>query len=274
MTRYAGADAIFTNGLFDYMPYKPLGSTGWALTSAVPEFSYGAGSAATLVMDYPSLSVPDVKWTFSIMATDVSGTPIDTYLQSLRTAANTTAVTGNFGVNAKSLLLTYTAAADFLGAAFFNPDLRDNQFKAVTTMSGLVNTTTCLRNVGNYLVMQYQSDGVIELYDTSALALAARCTSTPPVATLIGAAAFVQKPYGVHTYLEITFPASFDFSRYNAAFSKAAYDAGVKFAIAQPAQGLNWAYAYFIPQGVAVTDPTAYMNQEAAAAVKTALSLP
>lgn len=272
--RYAGADAMFTNGLFDFVPRQQLGMPGWSMTNGVPEFSYGVNNAATLVMSYPEINMPDVRWGFAIDATDLNGTPINTYLQTLPTASGTPVVAGNFGAGAKSLTLTYTAIADVLVAAWFVPEVRDVHFNRVSTMAGLVNTTTCLNNsvTGNSLVMQYQSNGVILLYDTSALAQADRCTYTPAPEMMIGAASFVQKPYGTNTYLEITFPSAIDLSRYSERFSKTAFDAGVKFAIAQPSQG-PWGYAYFIPQGAALTDPIAYMNREAADAVKSALGL-
>jgi len=77
----------------------------------------------------------------------------------------------------------------------------------------------------------------------------------------------------VHSYLDISFVEDFDFTKYFPLLGdKSAPDAGVKLAIAQPANG-TWGFAYFIPKGTTLTDPNKHMNQAAADGVKGALNL-
>jgi len=145
-------------------------------------------------------------------------------------------------------------------------------------MNGLVDTSTCFYNGGTSLMMQYQSNGTVNLYDTSSLTTNDKCKPNPSLLP-IAVTNFIQKSYGSHNYLEITFPIGFDMNayidRYPPMISTAALNAGVKFAIVQRTTGnKNWSYGYVVPEGLQMKDPIQYMNQEAAASLKSSLNLP
>ncbi|MET3130708.1 hypothetical protein AAKU55_000966 [Oxalobacteraceae bacterium GrIS 1.11] len=276
-TRYAGADSFLTNGLFDFVKRQVFVDKGWSLTQGAPQMSYGAGNAATMTQHFSETNVADVNWGLSIGMTELNGTPVQDYLKTLPTASSTAAAAGTFGPNAKSLSLTYTAGADTMIAPLGGGRMNDLQSQPITAMGGLVNSASCFGNsaTGKYLVLQYQSNGTITMFDTSALPAKQQCVANPPAASSLGGAMFVQKTFGANTYLDIIFPAAFDFSLYNPEFTAAFQSAGVKLAIVQPKQGsLAWSFGYFVPKGVSLTDTIKYMNQEAAAAVRTSLSLP
>ncbi|HWW04050.1 hypothetical protein [Collimonas sp.] len=277
-TQYAGIPPDdMTPGLFSYVPWE-LGSQSWKGANPMATVAFGANNSASLSLSPPDSTMPNAKWDITITATDVSGTSIDKYVQSLPYYKPPTVV-GIFGANAKLLSFTYTAADTLIGS-YSGRELRDSNFKAVTDMSGLLDTTTCLESAGTdkSLVMRYQSNGTINLYDTRTVSYPDKCTFNPAVEPLLGVANFVQKSYGPHTYLEITFPASINLSNYQSSaltIGPTALDAGTKLAIVQRTTGnKNWSYGYVIPKGLQMKDPMQYMNQEAAASVKSALNLP
>jgi hypothetical protein len=272
---YAGDNSIEGTHVLNYVRFRQMGLTNWTSTISRPELSYGPDNTTTLINTHAKSEMAEsVKWGLTITTEDLAGTSINVYLQSLRIARAIPAVTGDFGTGAMKLSLTYTSHSDLLVTSLAQTAMRDHHFDPITTMAGLLNSTSCLRNINanQHLVMRYQSNGSIDLYNTSALPAQEQCTANPPLATAIGTASYVQKPFGANSYLEISFPSSVDLSPFMTLIDKAALDAGAKLAIGQPLQG-NWMMGYFIPKGVALTDPDKYMNQAAADAVKAALGL-
>ncbi|HWX03915.1 hypothetical protein, partial [Collimonas sp.] len=116
------------------------------------------------------------------------------------------------------------------------------------------------------------------IYDTSRLQ-SNQCQFNPATSLQTGVASYVQKTYGPHNYLEISFPPSIDvdaYARLRPLFIvQGAINAGAKFAIIQRTTGnKNWSYGFVIPKGLQLKDPMPYLNLEAAASLKSALNLP
>jgi len=273
---YAGAGSTLTTSLGEFLRFKKMGKSGWSSRGDNLQFAYGTGNPVMLVPRLPNNELAEqVKWELSVSEQDVAGTSIDKYLQSLRTASKTPTVAGNFAPGSKSLILKYTAQNDLLVAPHSSTELKGADLKPVTAMTSLINLTTCVRSADGkqLLVMQFTADGKINLYESEASPATEQCTAIPPASASIAAAQYAKKPYGAHTFLDITFLDDFDYTRYFPMLgNKEGRDPGVKVAIAQPVND-NWVFAYFIPKGATLTDPVKYMNQASADGVKGALNL-
>ncbi|MDB5767172.1 MAG: hypothetical protein JWQ61_1986 [Collimonas fungivorans] len=277
-TSYAGKlPGDLTPGLFSYIPWE-LGSQSWRSATPLATILYGINDTATIPLSTPDSNMPNAKWNLTIETKDVSGTPINKYLQSLP-LVDPPAAAGVFGANAKLVSLTYTAA-DTLVASYSGAELQDSKSTAVTDMNGLLDTTSCLvGDGGKSMMLRYQSNGVINIYDTSSDPSNDKCTFNPATSLQTAVANFVQKSYGPHSYLEITFPPFIDASSYARLrplfINPGALEAGAKFAIVQRTTGnKNWSYGFVLPKGLQMKDPTPYLNLEAAASLKSALNLP
>jgi hypothetical protein len=277
ISAYAGrAPDDLTPALFSYVPWE-LGSQSWGIKSPLATILYGANDTAAIPLSPPDSSMPNARWDLSIETKDASGTSIDKYMQA-RSFVEPPTVAGVFAANAKLITLTYTAA-DTLVASYSGAQLQDSKSKPVTDMNGLLDTTSCLAGFGGKAMMlRFQNNGVINIYDTSGLQTNP-CQFNSATSLQTGVASFVQKTYGPHSYLEITFPPSIDVDAYARlrplSIVQGAINAGAKFAIVQRTTGnKNWSYGFVIPKGLQLKDPMPYLNPEAAASLKSAMNLP
>lgn len=267
-TRFAGADSVLSNGLFDAISINTL-------KAEVNDWVYDNGQYVSLIYgDNHKAEMASRGWDLEVSHTALAGTPISAYLAQARTGANAPPVTGNFGVGAEAIGLTYRAKEDkILYFGSFVSYLRDVNFATVKDLAGFATSSTCLRNLktGKALAIRYRTGGVADLYDVSANT-PNQCSGTLPVS--FGQATYTQKTFGRHGYLDFTFPAGFNLSQYSAAFTPAEFAAGVRFVIGQSVNNNGWAAAYYLPANATLGDGVKHMNLKAAEDLKAVLALP
>lgn len=267
-SRFAGADSIFTNSLFDALPAHTLHSdvNFWVDERPVgPRVLYGENDLAEL---------PTREFELALTVTDLAGTDISDHLLQSRSGHNAPPVTGTFGAGASAIKLTYTAWADkIINRSSLVSVLRDANFDPVTDVLALATVRTCFRNAvtGKALVLAYHEDGLVDLYDTSSNT-PNQCAGTLPAS--MGQAVYDQRTLGVHGYLDFAFPPEVDFSQYSDAFTPTEFASGIRPVIAQSADANGWVVAYLISPGASFSDPVKHMNQKAAEDLKAVLALP